>query len=231
MNFTRPISFAHRGASAYAPENTLPAFKLALGQGATGLESDAWLAADAVVVLVHDPTIRLDEGTVDVIQSSSDELARWGVPSLAELYRACGTDYELSLDLEHPEVALPVLRVAQAAGAEGRLWACEENLEVLGELRAASPVIHLVCSTRVRRLAGGVAVHAERLAGLGIDALNMPWPDWTAERVAACHEHGIAAFGWDAQEPAVIAGLLGLNIDGLYSNYPDRLVRAIADRG
>ncbi|MGH2465796.1 MAG: glycerophosphodiester phosphodiesterase [Candidatus Limnocylindrales bacterium] len=231
MNFARPISFAHRGASAYAPENTLPAFELALRQGATGLESDAWLAADGLVVLVHDPTIQLPGRTVTVIQSRSEDLARWSVPTLAELYRACGTDYELSLDLEHPEVALPVLRAAQAAGAEGRLWACEEDLTVLGRLRAASLEIHLVCSTRIRRLAGGVAAHAERLAGLGIDALNMPWPDWTAERVAACQARGIVAFAWDAQEPAVITGLLGMNIDAIYSDYPDRLSAAIADRG
>jgi hypothetical protein len=42
-----PIGFAHRGARADAPENTLEAFRLALDKGATGLESDVWLTADA----------------------------------------------------------------------------------------------------------------------------------------------------------------------------------------
>ncbi|MGA1075335.1 MAG: glycerophosphodiester phosphodiesterase, partial [Ilumatobacteraceae bacterium] len=49
-----PIMFAHRGARAHAPENTIEAFQLALRLGATGLESDAWLTADGVVVLDHD---------------------------------------------------------------------------------------------------------------------------------------------------------------------------------
>ncbi|MDQ1372669.1 MAG: glycerophosphoryl diester phosphodiesterase, partial [Actinomycetota bacterium] len=49
-----PIGFAHRGARAHAPENTLEAFQLALKLGATGLESDVWLTHDGVPVLDHD---------------------------------------------------------------------------------------------------------------------------------------------------------------------------------
>ncbi|MQA17795.1 MAG: hypothetical protein GEV09_28165, partial [Pseudonocardiaceae bacterium] len=48
---TPPIAFAHRGARAHAPENTLEAFALALRLGATGLESDVWLTADGEAVL------------------------------------------------------------------------------------------------------------------------------------------------------------------------------------
>ena len=53
-----PITFAHRGARAYAPENTLEAFELGLRLGATGLESDVWVSADGVPVLDHDGVIR-----------------------------------------------------------------------------------------------------------------------------------------------------------------------------
>ena len=49
-----PVAFAHRGARAHAPENTLEAFRLALRLGATGLESDVWLTSDGVPVLDHD---------------------------------------------------------------------------------------------------------------------------------------------------------------------------------
>ncbi len=52
----QPIIFAHRGASAHAPENTLAAFELALAQGADGIELDVKLSADGHVVLIHDPT-------------------------------------------------------------------------------------------------------------------------------------------------------------------------------
>ena len=52
-----PIGFAHRGARAHAPENTIEAFTLALRLGATGLESDVWSTADGEAVLDHDGVI------------------------------------------------------------------------------------------------------------------------------------------------------------------------------
>jgi glycerophosphoryl diester phosphodiesterase len=53
----RPTIFAHRGASAHAPENTLAAFELAAVQGADGIELDAKLSADGHVVVIHDATV------------------------------------------------------------------------------------------------------------------------------------------------------------------------------
>ena len=53
-----PIGFAHRGAKAHAPENTIAAFQLALRLGATGLESDVWLTAEGIPVLDHDGVVR-----------------------------------------------------------------------------------------------------------------------------------------------------------------------------
>jgi glycerophosphoryl diester phosphodiesterase len=223
-----PVAFAHRGASGYAPENTIEAFALALELGATGLESDVWLAGDGVPVLVHDRTIRSLGRRVDVTRTSAAELATWGVPTLADLYRACGTDFELSLDLEHAEVSLPALRVAEAVGAEVRLWACHEDLGLLTELRTTSPTVRLVCSTRPRRIRGGVEARIDRLAELRIDALNMHWRDWTPHWVQRCHAAGVAAFGWDAQEPASMSRLVAAGIDGIYSDFPDRLVAAMS---
>ena len=53
----RPAIFAHRGSSAYAPENTLAAFDLAISQNADAIEFDAKLSADGHVVVIHDQTI------------------------------------------------------------------------------------------------------------------------------------------------------------------------------
>ncbi len=54
----KPIIFAHRGSSAYAPENTLAAFALAVKQGVPALELDVKLTSDGEVVVIHDPTTR-----------------------------------------------------------------------------------------------------------------------------------------------------------------------------
>jgi glycerophosphoryl diester phosphodiesterase len=56
-SLTQPVIFAHRGASAHAPENTLAAFELALEQGTDAIELDAKLSADGHVVVIHDATV------------------------------------------------------------------------------------------------------------------------------------------------------------------------------
>jgi glycerophosphoryl diester phosphodiesterase len=56
-SYPHPFIFAHRGASAHAPENTLAAFQLALAQHADGIELDVKLSADGHVVVIHDPTV------------------------------------------------------------------------------------------------------------------------------------------------------------------------------
>jgi glycerophosphoryl diester phosphodiesterase len=225
-----PIAFAHRGASAYAPENTLAAFRLALELGATGLESDVWLAADGVPVLVHDRTIRRPGPRVDVMSRTASELAAFDVPTLLELYAAVGSEVELSLDIEHPEAALPTLEVAVAARAVGALWACSPDLGVLVALRAANADVRLVCSTRPRRLRAGVEAFVAELAEARIDVLNMHWRDWTAPIVELLHRRDLLAFGWDAQDAIAIERLLDLGVDGIYSDRPDRLVAAIGSR-
>src|SRR5581483_6935252 len=131
---------------AVAPENTLDAFRRALEVGATGLESDARLAADGEVVLVHGPTIRTGLRRVKVRSLPAGRLAELGVPRLADLYAELGCDFELSLDLKEPDAAGPILSVARAAGALDRLWLCARDVSDLEAVRRADPDVRLVHS-------------------------------------------------------------------------------------
>jgi glycerophosphoryl diester phosphodiesterase len=67
----QPVIFAHRGASAHAPENTLTAFELALAQNADGIELDVKLSADGQVVVIHDPTVKRTTGSDGRVQDMS----------------------------------------------------------------------------------------------------------------------------------------------------------------
>ena len=119
----RPIGFAHRGARAHAPENTLESFGLALRLGARALESDVWLTADGVAVLDHDGLVggRLRRRPIR-------EVARADlpphIPTLLELYDTLGTDFDLSLDLKDPGSGPTV--IADSLGIDptmaSRLW-------------------------------------------------------------------------------------------------------------
>jgi glycerophosphoryl diester phosphodiesterase len=225
-----PIGFAHRGARAHAPENTLEAFRLAMKLGATGLESDVWLTADGVPVLDHDGAV----GGV-LRRRAIGSLARSAlpshIPSLAELYDVCGAGFELSLDLKDADAAAAVVAVAREAGgseALGRLWLCHPDWEQVATWRSLDADMRLVDSTRIRKIKEGPERRAASLADAGIDAINMHATDWTGGLTTLFHRFDRYAFGWDAQFPRVLAGLLAMGIDAVYSDHVDVMMDALA---
>jgi glycerophosphoryl diester phosphodiesterase len=234
MSRAVPITFAHRGARAERPDNTLPAFTRALELGARGLETDAWLAADGEVVLTHDEKVRKGLKRVSVRESDSATLRELSVPRLADLYAECGTGFELSVDCKHRRVARPLVEAARAAGpdAPGRLWLCSPDLELLAGLREQAPDVKLVHSPG----RGGVAPvalerHAADLAARGIDALNLHHSDWSLGTVTLAHRFALAAFAWDTQEARHILAVLRMGIDAIYCDRVDRMVATVAEWG
>lgn len=220
--------FAHRGASAHAPENTIDAFTLALRLGATGLESDVWATSDGIPVLDHDGEIKRGRFRKRPVgELRRDELPDH-VPSLVELLEACGDSYHLSLDLKDPSVgALVVDTIADAApDLVGRLWLCHPEVGVLSALRPHDGVVRLVHSTRLERLRDGPERHAARLAAAGIDGINMRQPDWNGGLVALFHRFELAAFSWDLQHEHQLRPAFRMGIDAVYSDHVDRMVDA-----
>ena len=229
---TRPaLGFAHRGARAHERENTIAAFLLAIRLGASGLESDVWLTADGVPVLDHDGEVRLGLRRRPIRSLARRELPPH-IPSLAELYEACGTGLPLSLDVKDPAAVPRVLAVAREAGgeAETNLYLCTSNLERAHAWRSLSEGVKLVDSTRLRRIKEGPERRAAVLASVGIDAVNMHVDDWTGGLTALFHRFGRACFAWDAQYRRQLDAALEAGVDGVYSDHVDRMMDAIAGR-
>lgn len=222
-----PIGFAHRGARAHAPENTLEAFELAVKLGATGLESDVWITADGVPVLDHDGVVRRGLRRRPIADLRRDQLPSH-MPSLAELYDVCGTHLPLSLDVKDPGALEATVAVAENAGAAEQLWLCHPDWELVASWRGRSDAVHLVDSTRIRKIKEGPERRAVDLRNAGIDVINMHETDWTGGLTTLFHRFGLECFGWDAQLPRVLDELLAKGVDGVYSDHVDRMVDAIA---
>jgi glycerophosphoryl diester phosphodiesterase len=223
-----PIGFAHRGGRAHGPENTLEAFSLALELGATGLESDVWLTSDGVPVLDHDGVVRSRLRRRPVSAVARADLPA-SMPTLENLYAACGTDFDLSLDVRDPAAAPVVIEVARAAGlgAPGRLWLCHPDWRQATAWRPLSEDVRLVDSTRLRLMRGGPERRAADLAAAGVDAVNIHASDWTGGLTTLFHRFERYCLGWDAQFDRVLTELLSMGIDGVYSDHVDRMVEAL----
>lgn len=224
---TPPIGFAHRGARADAPENTLEAFELALRLGATGLESDVWITADGVAVLDHDGVVGM------VRRRKIREIARRDLPGhmpeLAEVFASFGTDFELSLDVKDPAAGRPAVQVAMAADPTmpSRLWLCDDDLDRLESYREDSPYVRLVDSTRLKSMKVGPERLGADLRRRGIDAVNLHHTDWTGGLVTLFHRFDRLTFGWDAQHDRILDELLRMGIDGVFSDHVGRMVDAL----
>jgi glycerophosphoryl diester phosphodiesterase len=226
----RPIAFAHRGARAHARENTLDAFVLALRLGATGLESDVWLTADGVPVLDHDGVVRTGRtgrSRRPLTSFSRAELPDH-IPALTDLLERCGSDYHLSLDVQHPEAGPVVIAVVRETAPEllPRLWLCQERLADSIDLRQRDPDVRLVDSTRLARLKEGPERRAATLAAEGIDAINMHHTDWTGGLTTLFHRFERVALGWDMQYEHVLRPALRMGLDGVYGDHVDVMVDA-----
>jgi glycerophosphoryl diester phosphodiesterase len=222
-----PIGFAHRGARAHAPENTLEAFALALRLGATGLESDVWVTADGVAVLDHDGVAGGRVRRRRIADVRRAELPSH-IPTLAELYDVVGTDVPLSLDVKDPAAFEATVRTAEEAGAEEQLHLCHPDWQLLATWRSRSDAVVLVDSTRIHRIKEGPERRAMSLRDAGIAVVNMHESDWTAGLTTLFHRFGLQCFGWDAQLPRVLGQLLAKGVDGVYSDHVDRMVDALA---
>lgn len=197
------LGFAHRGGKADAPENTIEAFHKALAAGATGLESDVWLNESGMPVLHHGPPHREKVPPV----------------SLAGLFAACGTHFDLSLDLKGPGTAEATVAVARASGfALDRLWLCAGRA-TCARLREVEPEVRLVCDLRWREALLNRRSALALVAEAGVDAVNLRHGRWTRAMVRQVHEVGMLAFAWDVNNRLALWLAQRREVDAIYSDH------------
>ena len=238
---------AHRGASGVAPENTLAAFRKAVELGAGFIETDLQLSRDARLVGLHDETLdRTTDGRGPVSARTLEELRRldagsWfrpssnheaahftgeHIPTIEEIL-AFGREHEIGLHLE--------IKPEGPSGAEhaivGALHAC-------GEV-ARSVVISFDVSTlrRVRQLDPLVMtgfLYSDRSGDVVATAVNagarqlLPRADRvTRELVGNAHAHDLKVVAWTANAPEEMQKLIAAGVDGIITDYPDRLVELL----
>lgn len=213
--------FAHRGARAHLPENTIEAFELAIRLGASGLESDTWMSRDGIAVLDHDGVVKGRIRNRPISNYNRRDLPSW-IPSLSDLYQRCGSEMHLSLDIKDINSMGAVVDTMKESGNPKKTWLCHPDLAFLEQWVGRVGGANLVHSTRLKAMLKGPERHAATLRDLGISTVNMPFDDWNGGLVALFHRFGILCFGWNLQYPEVLTTGLRMGLDGIFSDWPDR---------
>jgi glycerophosphoryl diester phosphodiesterase len=245
----RPV-IAHRGASGYAPENTLSAFELAIAQGADALELDVRLTADGVPVVIHDATLERTTGRpAKVGDLSLDQLLEADagerfspdrgktfpfrgrgllIPTLQDVLRAFPAT-PLLIDLKESRAQEPVRRLLVEEQAISRcVLASDDAAALIGFaeqpfLRAASPqeISRLYWGTMLRKM---TAAAGYRLLSVPARYRGLRVP--TRGFVAAARTMGCPVHVWTVNRASLARRLWECGVAGIVTDLPDRILEA-----
>lgn len=224
-----PRLVGHRGVRGARPENTLPAFALALESGLDGVEFDVQRSADGALVVTHDDTV---DGR-RVTDLTHAELARRlpGVPTLEALFALLHDHPGTLVNLEIKASGLrtrglegAVVRAVRASGLADRLLVSSFNPVSLARVRLRAPELRTALLYHPEApplLRGG------SLAGwLHVDALHPHHSQVSAGLVLRAHARGLAVNTWTVNEAAEVRRLLALRVDAIMGDDPAALRRA-----
>lgn len=231
------LRIGHRGAAGHAPENTLASFKKALEQGAQGVEFDVHRTADGHLVVIHDALLdRTTNGSglirgktlaeIKALDAGSWKGAAFAgerVPTLAEVAQATGPDCRLFIELKAGSLHYP--------GIESDLVQEIHRLHIAARTQVSSFDHHAL--HRIRELDAHLPtailfecnlmdpVGAARACGATALHPHFLWV--TPEMLLVAKKAGLAINTWTVNDPAFIAQLKQAGVDGIMSDFPDRL--------
>ena len=213
-----PLIIAHRGASADAPENTLAAFRLAITQGADGLECDLRMSADGEIVISHDDSLRrTHEHPMRIAELTAAALAASHVPTLAEtLATVRGKLPLINLELKEP---IPPDTLAATIGARtDDIILSSFDTAIIQATRAALP--HLPFWLLTRHGTNVAIADAQRLGCIGINV----WHQTATPRfIAHAGRAGFTVSVWTLDDLRRAGILAGRGIAGITTNTPGKL--------
>ena len=206
----------------------MASFRLAVKLGATGLESDVWLTNDGVAVLDHDGWVGPRWRRRPIADTVSTALPKH-IPTLAELADLAQVhQLALSLDIKDAAAYDVVARTLADVSSDlvDRSFICCEDFALLQTIAPRLRNLQLIDSSRLASMKTGPERRLADLSNLGVVGLNMHHTDWNGGLVTLAHRFNRLAFAWDAQFEYQLTTTLLMGIDGLYSDWVDRMVDA-----
>lgn len=239
------LNIAHRGASGHAPENTLASFQAAIELGADMIELDLHRSKDGHLVVIHDRRLTrvgkkkwavnemgLEElRSIDVGSWFGDEFRGARIPTLREVLEL--TRDRIGLNIEIKKGYRPYDLIEKSI------------LDLIGKYRMLDHVLissfedlylenirGLDKSARIGLLIdrGSLIKGLKKALFLGAEAVNIPKERVTKEAVKMARGHNLRLYVYTVNEITEMKRYIDMGIDGIFTNYPDRLKRLLLGR-
>jgi glycerophosphoryl diester phosphodiesterase len=251
-----PLMMAHRGGDGLWPGNTLYAFEQAVALGVDVLEMDVHSTSDDVLVVIHDDTVdRTTDGRGAVHDFTLAELKtldaayRWTpddgqtfpyrgqgitIPALEEMFVAFpGMPMNIEIKQAEPSIAAPLCQLIREHGMADKVLIASFHDEAIKEFRRKCPEV--VTSTGQNEVIALFALSKVFLEGVYSPAAGaVQVPEYrsglhvlTPRFVDAAHHRGLQVHAWTINDEADMRRLIDLGVDGIITDYPDRLLAVL----
>jgi len=240
---------AHRGASYYAPENTMAAFELAHEMNADMIELDVLLSSDQVPVVLHDPHLkRTTNGNGNAQDFTTKELKKldagtWfssefrdeKIPTLQEVLEWASGKIALNIEIKPEAVTVDAINGIEAktvqlvkeAEMEKHVVFSSFDYRAVGRIKKRNPemITALLYNKKISENKNLVWLANHYNA----DGMNLNWSEVYPERLKQLREHNIPVWVYTVNEPELMKHLINRGISGIFSDRPD-LLRHVAGK-
>ena len=243
-----PVRIAHRGASGQglAPENTLAAFEMAIQMGIDVVEIDVHATRDGQIVVLHDPTLdRTTDRQGLVRELSLNEVRRadagtWfdprfsgeRVPILEEVLEVARHRALVLIEIKAEFIAERLLSIVDDMSAESQVIIQSFNPQTVQRIKLLNPAIPTALligklpttpsRVRARKL-------VKRILQVGANALAAWHATLTPPFFEEMRKRAIGVWAWTVDEEIIMRDLVLMGIQGIITNYPDRLNQVFED--
>jgi glycerophosphoryl diester phosphodiesterase len=236
-------NIAHRGASAYEPENTLRAFDRAIEMGATMLELDVHLSQDGHPVVIHDADLswvaknggRILDMTLAQIKGF-DVGQGERVPTLSEVIELVRGRAELYVELKGQRTPEAVVKTLQATGFANQAIVGSFFPWLPQRVKFLAPMIRtsVLIGQEIREVdfvEWALAVEADYVHPCWEHASPTPHRLLTPELISDIRQRGLGVVLWHEERPTELRELVKLDVDGICTNTPDVLAAILQEQG
>ena len=233
---TKFVTYAHRGASQYCPENTMMSFYMGMQMGANGIETDVRRTKDGVLVLFHDEDLRRVTGQEGKISDYTyEELKTFNVkkgdihdkiPTLEDfLDHFAYRDITFAIELKDNDIEKEVADLIFKYGVEKKTVVTAFELERIRKIKEYAPTLRTGYLTN---LLNDEVIN--ELIKIGADEYCPYSQTVTAETAAMLHRLGFNVRAWGISDEATMKQVYDAGADGMTVNFPDKLLQYIAEK-
>lgn len=238
------IIYGHRGASGYLPENTMVAFEKAVEMGANGIETDVQMTKDGVLVLIHDEYVNRTTHDVGLVKdftykelkklNASNYMKnycnRTEIPTVDELI-AFAKEKDITVNFEiksgvilYPQIEEKLINLIYKEEFEKQVILSNFNHYSIVKCKEISKEIK-ACILYMEAL----YMPEEYCRKVGADGLHPYYYAVNKDILESAHKEGLMVNPFTVNDENTMKMLLSIGVDGIITNYPDKLNEIMED--